>query len=158
MLFLDWSVRTGHQPCKAPNRASLSEFFGVPAIERRKSEFVNGPISDNADEQMRNWFWTEFFALNRAACQCAGRVPALNNSQKREPKRCSFTEKTVKHNPLFGRLSSFDSCIMHWKSGNYINDGLSKEPRPLWATSEWIGNTNTSNEQGGEGESRGSAA
>ena len=29
---------------------------------------------------------------------------------------------------------------------------------PLWATSEWIGNTNASNEQGGEGESRGSAA
>ena len=56
------------------------------------------------------------------------------------------------------RLSSSDFCVRFCKLGNYINDGLSKELGLSGQQSEWIGNTNTSDEQGGEGESRGSAA
>ena len=31
------------------------------------------------------------------------------------------------HNRHSGRLSSYGCCVILWTSGNYINDGLSKE-------------------------------
>jgi hypothetical protein len=58
--------------------------------------------------------------------------------------------------PAFRSVIVIRFLVTHWKPSHYINDGLSKELRASLVNKRVDREHHTSNEQGGEGESRGS--
>ena len=73
--------------------------------------------------------WLERCQRDRGAsslCQNTAQKIAPNNSRS-DSVAHELRFPITSFNPHSGRLSSYGCCVILWTSGNYINDGLSKE-------------------------------